>query len=169
LEPPRQIGPSFAPFTLHLEKEVDMDALELLKQDHQKVKELFEKTESLEGSELKRVSEQIKTELEMHAHIEETIFYPAMEKYDELKEMVAESREEHQEIKTLLQEMSSGEDDLDLKLEELMEVVEHHAEDEEEGQMFPQIRTLVAASELARIGEQLQSAKTGKQAQRKAS
>jgi iron-sulfur cluster repair protein YtfE (RIC family) len=146
-----------------------MDALELLKQDHQKVKELFKKAESLDGNELQRVCEQIKTELEMHADIEETIFYPAMEKYDELKEMVAESREEHQEIKTLLQEMSSDKDDLDLKLEELMEVVEHHAEDEEEGQMFPRIRTLVDTGELGKIGEQLHAAKTATQVQRKAS
>jgi Hemerythrin HHE cation binding domain len=146
-----------------------MDALELLKQDHQKVKELFEKSESLDGKELQRVCEQIKTELEMHASIEETIFYPAMERYDALKEMVAESREEHQEIKTLLEEMSSDQDDLDLKLEELMDIVEHHAEDEEEGQMFPQIRTLVDAGELAKLGEQLHAAKNETRAHRKAS
>jgi iron-sulfur cluster repair protein YtfE (RIC family) len=83
-----------------------MDALELLKQDHQKVKDLFQQAEDAEGDDLEKICEQIKTELEMHAHIEETIFYPAMEKYDDLKEMVQESREEHQEIKTLLAEMA---------------------------------------------------------------
>ena len=145
-----------------------MDALELLKQDHQKVKDLFQQAEDAEGGELKKICEQIKTELEMHAHIEETIFYPAMEKYDELKEMVQESREEHQEIKNLLEEMSSDEDELEAKLEELMEVVEHHAEDEEEGEMFPQIRELVDTQQLQSIGEQLQAAKGQKQSQRKA-
>jgi hypothetical protein len=53
-------------------------------------------------------------------------------------------------------------------LEELMEVVQHHAEDEEEGEMFPIIRELVDAQELERMGEQLQTAKGQKQAQRKA-
>lgn len=145
-----------------------MDALELLKEDHQKVKHLFEQAENAEGDDLEKICEQIKTELEMHAHIEEAIFYPAMEKYDELKEMVQESREEHQEIKTLLAEMSSGDDDLESKLEELMEVVEHHAEDEEEGEMFPKVRELVDAQELARMGEQLQAAKAQNQSHRKA-
>jgi iron-sulfur cluster repair protein YtfE (RIC family) len=145
-----------------------MDALELLKEDHQKVKNLFQQAEDAEGDELEKICEQIKTELEMHAHIEETIFYPAMEKYDELKEMVQSSREEHQEIKTLLQEMSSDENELESQLEELMEVVEHHAEDEEEGEMFPKIRELVDAQELDEIGQQLQTAKTQNQSQRKA-
>jgi iron-sulfur cluster repair protein YtfE (RIC family) len=145
-----------------------MDALELLKQDHQKVKDLFQQAEDAEGKELEKICEQIKNELEMHAHIEETIFYPAMEKYDELKEMVQESREEHQEIKNLLEEMTSDADELEAKLEELMEVVEHHAEDEEEGEMFPQIRELVDAQQLQKIGEQLQAAKGQKQSQRKA-
>jgi iron-sulfur cluster repair protein YtfE (RIC family) len=145
-----------------------MDALELLKQDHQKVKDLFEQAEDAEGGDLDKICEQIKTELEMHAHIEETIFYPAMEKYDELKDMVQESREEHQEIKNLLEEMNSNADDIESKLEELMEVVEHHAEDEEEGEMFPKIRELIDAQQLAKIGEQLQSAKAQSQSQRKA-
>jgi Hemerythrin HHE cation binding domain len=145
-----------------------MDALELLKQDHQKVKDLFEQAEAAEGDELEKICAQIKNELEMHSHIEETIFYPAMEKYDELKDMVEESREEHQEIKNLLEEMSSDEDELESKREELMETVEHHAEDEEEGEMFPKIRELVEAQELQKIGEQLQAAKGQHQPQRKA-
>ena len=145
-----------------------MDALELLKQDHQKVKDLFAQAEDAEGNELEKLCEQIKTELETHAHIEETIFYPAMEKYEELKDMVEEAREEHREIKALLQEVSSDGDELEAKLEELMETVEHHAVDEEEGEMFPKIRELVDSEELNRIGEQLQTAKSQHQPQRKA-
>ena len=145
-----------------------MNALELLKQDHQKVKDLFAQAEDAEGNELEKICEQIKTELETHAHIEETIFYPAMEKYEELKDMVQEAREEHREIKTLLQEVSSDGDELEAKLEELMETVEHHAVDEEEGEMFPKIRELVNSEELNRMGEQLQTAKSQHQPQRKA-
>ena len=110
-----------------------MNALELLKADHKKVKDLFQQAEAAEGSPLKKICQHIKTELETHAHIEETVFYPAMEKYDELKEMVQESREEHQEIKTQLEELISD-DELKSQLEALMETVEHHAEDEEEGE-----------------------------------
>lgn len=145
-----------------------MDALELLKADHKKVKNLFEQAEDAEGNQLEEICKQIKTELETHAHIEETIFYPAMEKYDDLKEMVEESREEHQEIKTLLEEISADTDELESKLEELMETVEHHAEDEEEGEMFPKIIEIVDKQELERIGDQLQQAKGQVQQQRKA-
>jgi hypothetical protein len=144
-----------------------MDALELLHQDHQKVKELFLQAEDAEGDELQRICSQIKNELQIHAHIEETIFYPAMQKYDELKDLVAESLEEHQEIKELLEEISADDEEIESKLEELMEVVEHHAEDEEEGEMFPKIRELVATAELEKMGEQLQAAKTQSQQQRK--
>jgi len=66
-----------------------MDALELLKEDHLKVKELFEEIEGTEDEkEKKEIFEDIKSELEMHAHIEETLFYPAMEEHSELKDMV---------------------------------------------------------------------------------
>jgi iron-sulfur cluster repair protein YtfE (RIC family) len=70
-----------------------MDALELLKQDHAKVKQLLDKAESAEGKERSAVFEKIKTELETHARIEENIFYPAVQKNEELKDMVLESIE----------------------------------------------------------------------------
>ena len=146
-----------------------MNALELLKQDHHMVKELFEQAESTQDEKQKRkLFDEIHAELETHASIEESIFYPAMEKYNELKDMVAESRQEHQEIKNLLAEMSADQEDLESQLEELMEIVEHHAEDEEEGEMFPKIRELVDEQELEKLGERLQSAKGQYQPQRKA-
>ena len=144
-----------------------MDALELLKQDHAKVKKLFEKAESADEKEQKAIFTQIKTELEIHTQIEENVFYPAMQRYDELKEMVAESLKEHSNVKTLLQEMATLSDsgDFEDKLEELIDNVEHHAEDEEEGKMFAKVRELVSANELQKLGAQLQAAK----GQRKAS
>ena len=144
-----------------------MDALELLKQDHAKVKELFEEAESADQNEQKAIFNRIKTELEVHAQIEESVFYPAMQKFNELKEMVRESLEEHNKVKPLLKELDglSGGEDFDDKLEELMENVEHHAEEEEEGKMFPKVRELVSATELEKLGNQLQAAK----GQRKAS
>jgi hemerythrin superfamily protein len=144
-----------------------MDALELLKQDHAKVKKLFEEAESADEREQKAIFTQIKTELEIHAQIEESVFYPAMDRFNELKDMVRESLEEHSKMKTLLQEMAtlSDSEDFQDKLEELIDNVEHHAEDEEEGKMFPKVRELVSANELQKLGAQLQAAK----GQRKAS
>ena len=98
---------------------------------------------------------------------DKSVFYPAMQRYDELKEMVAESLEEHNNVKTLLKEMAtlSDSEDFEDKLEELIDNVEHHAEDEEEGKMFPKVLELVSANELQKLGAQLQAAKD----QRKAS
>jgi hemerythrin superfamily protein len=144
-----------------------MDALELLEQDHANVMELLEEAESADGTEQEALFNKIKAELETHAHIEETVFYPAMQKYEELKEMVQESLQEHQKVKVLLNEMEnlSSSEEFETKLEELMENVQHHAEEEEEGKMFPKIRELVRSEELQKLGDQLQTAK----GQRKAS
>ena len=84
-----------------------MDALKLLKQDHQKVKELFEQCQAAKDKKRqKQIFKEIKTELETHTPLEETIFYPAIEEYEELKDMVLESLEEHKQVKTVLREMS---------------------------------------------------------------
>lgn len=149
-----------------------MDALELLTQDHEKVLDLFEEAEDADESQLEEICQQIKHELETHSRIEETIFYPAMEKHDELRAIVRESLREHNEIKNLLREideLGADSDDLEAKLEELRETVEHHAEDEEEGKMFPKIREIVDEKELEELGEQLEAAKGQTQSQRKAS
>jgi len=148
-----------------------MDALELLKEDHQKVKELFEQAEGAEDEKEKRkLFDEIQTELETHARIEETVFYPAMEKREELKDMVLESIEEHKQVNTLLREidnLKSDSEKFEPKLKVLMENVEHHAEEEEEGKMFPKVRQLFTQQDLESLGQELEAAKNKRQ--RKAS
>lgn len=74
-----------------------MDALE---QDHQKVKQLFEQCQAAKDKkQQKQIFKEIKTELETNTRLEETIFYPAIEEYEELKDMVLESLEEHKSRK----------------------------------------------------------------------
>ena len=140
-----------------------MNALELLKKDHKTVKELFKKAEGNNNEkQQKQLFEQIKTELETHTHIEETVFYPAVEQIEELKDMVLESLEEHKQVKTLLREMENLSDDsekFEPKLKVLMENVEHHAVEEEEGKMFPTLRKLMSNEELEQLGQQLEEAK----------
>ena len=139
-----------------------MNALEVLKQDHQKVKGLFkEATGSPDQNKRKELFDKIDTELEIHAHIEETVFYPALETHEELKDLVAEALEEHQEVKILLEELEelgSESHDFGSKLQELIESVEHHVE-EEEGEMFPKVREVFDESQLEQLGQELESAK----------
>ena len=123
-----------------------MDALELLKQDHQKVKQLFEQCQTAKDKkQQKQIFKEIKTELETHTRLEETIFYPTIEEYEELKDMVLESLEEHKQVKAVLREMSRlspSSERFKPKFKVLKDDVEHHAEEEEEGKMFPKIRRL---------------------------
>src|SRR4026208_1107053 len=140
-----------------------MNALELLKTDHKNVKALFKKAEATENKKQQlQLFEKIKTELETHTHIEETVFYPAVAKNEELKDMVLESLEEHKQVKTLLREMenlTADSEKFEPKLKVLMENVEHHAEEEEEGKMFPKVRKLMDTETLEQLGEELEAAK----------
>ena len=140
-----------------------MDALELLKQDHQKVKKLLSSaTETEDKKEQKRLFKEIKTELETHARLEETIFYPAVQEHEDLASMVFESIEEHRQVKTLLRDLTrgtAGSDKFKAKLKVLKDNVEHHAEEEEEGKMFPKVREAFDRQELEDLGEELEAAK----------
>lgn len=139
-----------------------MNALEVLKQDHQKVKGLFQEArQGTDRNKRKELFDKIDTQLEIHTHIEETVFYPAIEEHEEFKDMVAEALEEHQEAKMLLdelEELGADNHDFSSKLQQLMEAVEHHVE-EEEGEMFPKIREVFDEDELEQLGQELESAK----------
>ena len=140
-----------------------MNALELLKTSHNMSKKLYETPEvRYNKKQLLQLFENFKTELETHTHIEETVFYPAVAKNEELKDMVLESLEEHKQVKTLLREMenlAADSEKFEPKLKVLMENVEHHAEEEEEGKMFPKIRKLMNAEALDQLGRELEAAK----------
>jgi hemerythrin superfamily protein len=139
-----------------------MNALEVLKQDHQKVKGLFQEIrQATDEAKRKEIFDKIDTELEIHAHIEETVFYPAIEEHEEFKGMVAEALEEHKKAKTLLselEEVGAESHEFDSKLQQLMEAVEYHVE-EEEGEMFSKIRELLEEDGLEQLGQDLESAK----------
>src|SRR5579863_3664669 len=115
------------------------DALALLKKDHAAVKKMFEDEEKLtKQAAEKRVAafNQIKAALEVHAAIEEEIFYPAVKKArsENVKDEVREGYEEHKQIKSLLAQVSSitpADETYDMKIKVLKEDVEHHVKEEE--------------------------------------
>ncbi len=84
-----------------------MNAIELLKEDHKKVNHLFGQVKATEEGEHKELFEQIKAELDVHTHIEETIFYPKLKEESELEDIVLEGIEEHHQAKMFLRELSS--------------------------------------------------------------
>jgi hemerythrin superfamily protein len=140
-----------------------MNAIELLKQDHDKVDKLFQKVKANEDGDNTDVFEQIRQELEVHTHIEETIFYPAMKEQgdEELKKIVLEGIEEHHQAKMFLRELSSLVEDSEKfqpKLKVLMEDVTHHVQ-EEEGKMFPMIEEKFDEETLATLGAEMEKEK----------
>jgi hemerythrin-like domain-containing protein len=142
-----------------------MDAFNLLKADHRKVEDLFSQLESARGAAKMRVFEQIKTELELHTHIEETIFYPALEKPKQTHELTLEAYEEHDVVKKLLQEMSrakSPTEEWEAQAKVLQENVEHHVE-EEENELFKKAQAALSEDDIETLGEQMENEKERKQ------
>lgn len=140
-----------------------MNALELLKQDHQKVAALFDEVKATDSeARQQKLFAQIKQELETHTHIEETVFYPKLMEHEDLRDIVLEGIEEHKQVKTLIREIErlvDGSEKFDAKLKVMSENVEHHVE-EEETEMFPQVEEVMSAAQLQELGAQLQAAKS---------
>jgi hemerythrin-like domain-containing protein len=138
------------------------DAIALLKADHQRVRDLFAQYEATAYGETKwTLADQIFRELEMHAHLEENVFYPTVnEETEEGPALVKDSLEEHQTMKQLMQElrrMAPDTDEFDAKFQELMDNVEHHVA-EEEAAMFP-LAEEELAEELEEIKDEMQELK----------
>jgi iron-sulfur cluster repair protein YtfE (RIC family) len=138
-----------------------MDAFELLKQDHKKVSQLFSKIESAKAAAKTSLFNQLKAELDLHAHIEETVLYPALENTDEAREITLEAYEEHKVVKDLLSELANAgtlNDEWDAKLTVLKENVEHHVE-EEEGELFGKARKALGQERIEELGAELEAEK----------
>jgi len=141
-----------------------MNAFTLLKADHKKVAGLLEKIDATTERGVKTREElftQLKTELDIHTRIEETIFYPALEKADETHDITLEAFEEHKVVKTLLSELQSlGKDkeEWTAKFTVLKENIEHHVE-EEEGEMFTKARKVLGEDGAQTLGSRMEKAK----------
>jgi Hemerythrin HHE cation binding domain len=115
-------------------KATNSDAIALLKADHRKVEELFDKFKAAKGADQKRqLVEQICTELTLHTIIEEEIFYPACKGEIE-GDMVDQAFVEHDGAKVLIAELetsSPGDGFYDAKVTVLSEQIKHHVQEEE--------------------------------------
>jgi hemerythrin-like domain-containing protein len=140
-----------------------MNAFTLLKADHKKVAGILEKLDSTTERGVKTREElftQLKTELDVHTRIEETIFYPALAEADETRDITLEAFEEHRLVKQLLSELESmpkDDEQWTAKFTVLKENVEHHVE-EEEGEMFAKARK-VLGEEAETLGTRMEKAK----------
>jgi hemerythrin superfamily protein len=145
-----------------------MNAIQLLKEDHTKVRALLADLDSTTSRGTKKRSEllaKIGKELRVHAKIEEEIFYPAFkaaaEKQDDDK-MYFEAKEEHRAVELLvlpdLEKTDPASECFGGRAKVLKELIEHHA-GEEEKEMFPRARKLLSAAELKELGVRMEARK----------
>ena len=141
-----------------------MDAIALLKADHDKVKRLLTDLESTTERGVKTRAElfaTIKGELTLHEIVEEEIFYPELKAHPKAKDIVLEGYEEHHVVDVLMGELEAldvSDETWGAKALVMKENVEHHIE-EEEGEMFPKARSVFDAAELDDLGQRMEARK----------
>lgn len=133
-----------------------MNVIKLLRNDHRRALSLIEQIEndSDEAASRSRVKlfDELKAALSLHAKVEERIFYPALEKFDETRSLVNEFYREHQEADRILAKMESRKNgslsgEWQSQLHELKRSIEHHI-NEEENRLFPQAENLLGRERL---------------------
>lgn len=140
-----------------------MNALDLLIADHNRVRGLFARFQAAidadRTDEAATLAVDIFRELEVHTTIEEQTFYPRVHDLtEEVAEVVDEGIEEHHVVDVLMEEigrLDPEDDQWKAKMTVLIENVEHHAE-EEESELFPTVRSNMAAADLDQLGSDLE-------------
>jgi hemerythrin superfamily protein len=134
----------------------------LLKGQHREVKGLFKSVEGSKGArERRRLLERIGQALKIHTAIEEKIFYPAVREIGtgKAEDLVLESLEEHHVVDLVLAELprvDPSDERFEAKMTVLKELVEHHAEEEEE-EMFPVAERKLGEDQLRELGQQMEA------------
>ena len=143
-----------------------MDALDLLIADHNRFRGLFARfqaaQEAADAPGMSGLADAIFADLEVHTTLEEQVFYPAVHDLnDELAAEVDEGVEEHHVADVLMaevRELEPGEDKWIAKLTVLIESTEHHI-DEEEEELFPDVRSACDASTREEWGARMEAMK----------
>jgi hypothetical protein len=136
-----------------------MNAIDLLKEQLEEVKGLFEKIEKEDDSDaIEDLFDQLADNLAAHSTIEEKIFYPAAYE-SQTEDLLKEAVEEHLAIKRLvadLMDMAPEDENFMAKITVLKEEVEHHVE-EEEGELFKSAKKDLGAQRLKELGARMKA------------
>jgi hemerythrin superfamily protein len=141
-----------------------MDIFQILKKDHQTVKELFKKLEATGPRAAKsreKLFSQLKNDLEAHTHGEEETFYSALKEHTEMQDNIEEAMDEHETVASLLEELEELDQESEewsSKLAEIKKNVLHHVK-EEEGEIFKKARNVLTKEQLQTLGKEFQNAK----------
>ena len=139
-----------------------MNAVDLIKEDHKRLKKLLEDTLEAEGSQAREAAmDHLRTELVAHERMEEEVFYPRLRDEQKARDSVLEGYEEHHVADVILDELLDVPPETDLwkaKVKVLKENVEHHM-DEEESELLKNAKKVLDREELDRLGERMEQIK----------
>lgn len=129
------------------------DAIHILKEDHNRVEDLFKDFEKASTKAQKqKIMKQVVMELTVHAALEEKLVYPLIA-YEGDK--TREAYEEHHLVKLTLAEMekmNGSEENAKAKMKVLSELVKHHVK-EEERELLPSLKH--SDNDMEKLGKQL--------------
>jgi hemerythrin superfamily protein len=144
--------------------DIGPDAVELLQQQHDEVRALFEEFDKLSSRPSKKKDDLVQGivhNLVKHAEIEETVFYPAVrEALDGLDDEIDDDLEEHHAAELLLRELdyhTSEYERFDAKVGVLKMNVLHHMEDEEQD-LFPRVLEEIGEEDRRKLGGSMMAA-----------
>ncbi|MCF3194391.1 hemerythrin domain-containing protein [Pseudomonas bubulae] len=145
-----------------------MNAIDLLLEDHKRVKAILSQLSDSTERALKKRTEllnKLDMEITIHTRLEEEILYPVFKKAGgkEQAVMYHEAKEEHRTVDSLVLPdlKKTAPDSLEFsgRVKVVKELLEHHIE-EEETEMFPQARKLLGKAVLDELGKQMEAMKT---------
>jgi hemerythrin superfamily protein len=140
-----------------------MKATLLLRKDHERVQQLFEKYRNAKGPAQRAVFEEIRREVLIHSAIETEFFYPELRNSvsDRGEELTAVALEDHQTVEHMLGELAAMNADksFDTKMNELMDAITRHIELEEED-LFAEARKVFSEHKLEELGLEMEARKS---------
>lgn len=142
-----------------------MDAIKLLKEDHDRMKKLLKQAEEsgMEDAQKRRqLFAFIRRELKMHEQLEETLLYPALKEQQETRELAMEGFHEHAAADLMLDKLAgieASDENWRPQAKVFKELLEHHME-EEEGEMFKQAKKVLGKDRLEQMGAEMERMKS---------
>jgi len=132
-----------------------MNALDILRSQHDEINSLFREL----GSDVDvNLTNKIINRLSGHTHVEDTVFYPALNEREATKKFVEEAKQEHIEVNNVIGVWQKflGKDSWLENASKLKGLVEHHIQ-EEEKKLFPAVEKAFSEEELEELGSRMQA------------
>lgn len=144
-------------------QKVQMDAIDIILQDHDKIREMIASIDKSLNSNITQSRsdfKELKDFLIQHETMEQKVWYPALEKHNDLQDIIAKLKKEEQEAGDELKKMDDITDDKEWAstFRQLAKDVAHHANDEET-KLFPKVKKSLNKVSLDQIGEKIKDYK----------